>query len=219
MRQGCCKTFTLAPTNVSGIGFTEQGGDLATVYDSDHYGQRARSLYPSGPTERYATLGNSRGGPVVQLRRLGELRSIGPSDGMRGLAGDAGSDAAGDVSADAAAAAAGAVGGGMFTPAIEAGAGAGAAAQEQADSNANWGGNWGFGGPSGSARTGGAGGSDWLTSLIGGAAQVGAAAVTGQNPFAPKPTAKSGGFLSSVPWWAYAAGGLVLVLALRRKSA
>jgi hypothetical protein len=63
------------------------------------------------------------------------------------------------------------------------------------------------------------GGSNWLTSLIGGAAQVGAAAVTGQNPFAPKPTSAPGGFFSGATPWLIGGGLLAVLLLTRRRSA
>jgi hypothetical protein len=49
---------------------------------------------------------------------------------------------------------------------------------------------------------------------------VGAAAVTGQNPFVPKPTVpQGGGLLSGATPWIIGGGLLVILLATRHRSA
>lgn len=73
-------------------------------------------------------------------------------------------------------------------------------------------------GPGSGVQTSSSSGSIW-DSIIRGAAQVGSAAVTGQNPFYPTPTKKaSSSFLSGpTPW--LIGGALVLILATRKRSA
>ena len=81
---------------------------------------------------------------------------------------------------------------------------------------------WGFlsggsGGSSGTSQASQSGGSGSIwNSIIQGAAQVGSAAVTGQNPFAPKPTTGKSFFSGATPW--IIGGGLVALLLLRRRS-
>ena len=79
----------------------------------------------------------------------------------------------------------------------------------------------GGGQPTGGVSTpsaGSSGGSNWLTALIQGGVQVGAAAVTGQNPFYPHPTTKPGGFFSGSTPWIIGGIALAAILLMRRRS-
>lgn len=76
--------------------------------------------------------------------------------------------------------------------------------------------------PPGSAQSAPAnnpGGANWFSSFIGAAAQVGAAAVTGQNPFMPQPSKGSTGGIGTGTLLLLGGGAVVLLLTRRRSAA